>query len=216
MLTIPPIAATPLLGDFGLAFRTTPTDPLNPRAYGVDVGTPGWQAPEHTRYIDQETQDIILGPRLSQQTNVYAIGAVLAGMVRLKAGPLQPIWLGRGTQAETLNSLQLSMDDTNDLHEAYSAELRALINFCLEYNPDDRPTADGLLDAIRDYTREAENDQDRQGDGTPWHNLAQGMKTGSADPGDPRNPHRLDVPLKGDSYQLGMVRKRLPGATSGK
>ena len=43
----------PILGDFGLAFKTTPNDPNNPQWYNIGWGTDGFRAPEQMRWIDQ-------------------------------------------------------------------------------------------------------------------------------------------------------------------
>ena len=66
-----------MLGDFGLAFKTTPTDPNNPRWYDNGTGTEGFMAPEQLRYIDANTHGPLDEWKLGSKTNVYGIGVVL-------------------------------------------------------------------------------------------------------------------------------------------
>lgn len=104
----------------------------------------------------------------------------------------QAIWLGAGTADATLHSLQL---DEADLTSPYSVALRVLVNACLEFDPAKRPEAAVLREAVRRHTGRDE--------GGEWEDLARGMREGVGGGEDV-------VLMRGDRYQVGLARGRLP------
>lgn len=166
----------------GLARHIQANDPNNPQWY-LGSGTPGYMAPEQCRYINQETQEPIYDGPLSQKTNVWAIGAVLASMIWPKNSFNQPIWLGQGMECQTLYSLRIANQPP---YNSYSAELRDIVNRCLSYDPIDRPTA-------RELQYEVLQQTDRPGSG----------KDGRLHPDS-------QMEFCGDEYQLGLAKNRLP------
>ena len=151
--------------------------------------------------IDQTTLAPIPGPRLSEKMNIWAIGAVLAALVRGEEPETQPVWLGRGRQGEVVDSALLPMTH-GGWFGAYSVELRVMINACLSYDAGQRPSARDLVAAIRTWIAE----DPPVGSDEVAPDLAKGMRSGKA--GGP-GPEYI-VPRTGDKYQLGLARRRLP------
>lgn len=183
----------PLLGDFGFAFRTNPTDPHNPQWYNRGDGTRGFKAPEQSRWVDSNTQAAINVWPLLAATNVYGIGVTLRSLVALNREPRQPFWLGNGAQDQTL------MLQTPGVYpvDQYSQQLKNLINLCLSFNFAQRPTFDQILNTVRFNTNE--------NPGFP--NLARNMRSGNA-PVWLRNA--LMPAITPDNYQVGFARATLP------
>lgn len=130
----------PLLGDFGLAFRTTQDDRFNPLWYNTGLGTPGFFAPEQKRWRDANTLQRSHNWKLGAKTNVYGVGVVLYCMVMNETRPKQPLWFTPGDGDDTLHITNPDPFDPAHVVNNYSTELTDLINDCLEFRPNDRPT----------------------------------------------------------------------------
>lgn len=182
----------PLLGDFGLAFRTNQNDRFNPLWYNNRLGTPGFFAPEQTRWRDRNTLQKIHNWRLDHKTNVYGVGMVLYCMVMNRAAPDQPLWLSPGDGDGTLFVHNPHPTDPAYPANNYSTELTDLINRCLEFDPQNRPTFTVMYRYVRRQT----------GHGPGQPNLALGMRRGTATPVQQRAQATLHVQ---DKYRLGMA-----------
>ena len=177
----------PLLGDFGLAFKTPTNDPNNPRWYNEGAGTVGFLAPEQTRYVERDTLDHIEENPLDDKTNVYGFGMILWCLLTQSLRPRQPLWLGVGTTDRTV-----MLDPPHAYPVAvYGQALIDLVNSCLHCDPAQRPSSRELLDNV---LREVDEQAD---------NRARGMRSGNADLA---TVHAEGVLHVGDAYQLGLHR----------
>ncbi|MFC7329896.1 WD40 repeat domain-containing serine/threonine protein kinase [Marinactinospora rubrisoli] len=95
---------------------------------GEGLGTPGFMAPEQA-----------LGTEVTDRTDVFALGAVLAFAA---AGPPGPF--GAGSAASVLYRVARGEPDLSGVPERY----QALIRPCLHKAPAQRPDLDSLLDAV--------------------------------------------------------------------
>ena len=180
-----PFYPKPVLADFGLAFKTSPGDPNNPRFYNNGAGTEGYRAPEQYRWVDQQT----LEPRFDDwkvdgKADVFAVGMLLRSLLLQRQDYNQPFFLGDGDADTSLHVVGLPAAGY------YSIPLQTMVQDCLHFRPQRRLTFDALLRRIHSYTDEA------------THNLAAGMRTGSAGlVGQLRQGLLLT-----DIYQLGLSR----------
>ena len=141
----------PRLGDFGHAFKTWANDLLNPRWYNDGAGTPGYLAPEHTKWINAMNWAPIDEWRFGSKTNIYGVGLILWSLLALESPP-QPVWLGDGRNDTTLN-LPRPVANPRPMN-MYSRPLRNLVDSCLAFRPQDRPTFAEILDIIQQETDE--------------------------------------------------------------
>lgn len=135
-----PAYPTPLVGDFGSAIRTTPTDPLNPNIYLHSVQTRGFVAPEQNSYVDADTLEPVDDERILAHTNIYGIGALMYSIITMNQ-PRQPEFLGTG-ERDLLNIWA----DAPEFE--YSWELLYLVHWCLRFKPADRPSPEDLFACI--------------------------------------------------------------------
>lgn len=120
----------------------------------------------------------------------------------------QPIWLGRGGDGHTLYSLRVPEEPDGPRCDRYSPQLKALVNRCLSFRPEDRPDADELRRLISEAVAEGPA---RREDEVVRPNLAEGMRSRRAARGDRADEaRRLMVLIPADDYQLQMARNRLP------
>ena len=182
----------PLVGDFGIAFKTPQNDPNNPRWYNDGAGTVGFKAPEQMRWIRSDNWEPVNEWRLNSKTNVFACGLILWCLVGEERAPPEPDWLGRSDEDTTL---ELQYED-DDPELVYSRELIDLINHCLSFRPQDRPTFEQMLARILQET-------DRPS-GTI--SLAKGMRRGSATNARKQLESVLIAP---DNYRLAMHRDEI-------
>ena len=91
-----PAYPRPVLGDFGVAFKTRTGDPNNPRWFQRE-GTPNFMAPEQHRWCDFSNGYALVDQRrICDKTNVFGFGLVLWSMVMAtarEAEPPIPLWL---------------------------------------------------------------------------------------------------------------------------
>ena len=182
----------PMLGDFGLAFKTTISDPNNPRWYNNGMGTQGFMAPEQLRYINAGTHRPLDEWKLHSKTNVFGIGVILWCLVTLDTAPRQPVWLHRGEDDTTLGLNPATHPSVG----RYSLPLRELIERCLSFRSNDRPSFREMLDIILRETQE--------GPGGP--NRARGMRSGRAKQD---TQAREAIWLFPNTYCLGLSRAAL-------
>ena len=186
----------PVLGDFGLAFRTRPTDPNNPQWYNARTGTPGFYAPEQIQWYDARTKEAVNQWPLNEKTNVYGLGMILWCLVRLRQAAQQPFWLGVGENDTTLRPLPIPAPWNYPLIN-YSQPLKDLIDDCLAFSQAARPSFQVILNRIQAETDERPGMPDR----------ALGMRSGEAELETKIGEH---MEYSSDDYQLGMARHLLP------
>ncbi|KAK4628249.1 putative serine/threonine-protein kinase nek2 [Fulvia fulva] len=151
--TLWPSYPKPLLGDFGLAIETSPTDPHNP-TWHLELGTPGYMAPEQLAYIDRTTLFHLNPTPLTEKTNVFGIGVILYSLLTLNHGAasgIQPEFLGVNPQDQNPFTLQDDEGDPYDQNNAdkYTESLRGLIDECTHYDPALRPDFREILRRTR-------------------------------------------------------------------
>jgi serine/threonine protein kinase len=133
------------LGDFGLAtYRRLAENQrnLNSNTY-IGRGTPGFFAPE------QKPQYHGRRPNLNAKTNVWGVGITVMALMNLNvyAGHLQ------FQQAATDESDPLLVPAFTPAAIAeYSPELRQMVQACVQYRQNDRPSFTSLLTSLRHYT----------------------------------------------------------------
>lgn len=186
----------PKLGDFGMAIKTHPNDPINPRVY-CDEGTPGYHAPEQLEYANLNTYESMNTEKLLAHTNVFGIGMTMAAVMSRQNPPVIN-YLG------PLNHHRLRLQVRNMLphNHGYSNWLIDLVQQCISVEVWRRPTfKDLMLDIERNI------DVNRR-------NLARGMQ----------HPHLLapdqvrlyDLShVKRDAYTVGLARAQLPALGRG-
>lgn len=142
------------LGDFGLAtYRRLAENQrnLDSNTY-IGRGTPGFFAPEQKpRYHGRR-------PNLNAKTNVWGVGITVMALMNLNvaAGHLQ------FQQAATDVSDPLLVPAfTPAAIAVYSPELRQMVQACVQYRQDDRPSFTSLLTSLRHYTGLAPGYRDR-------------------------------------------------------
>lgn len=183
-----------LVGDFGLAFKTSKDDPNNPSWFNHGWGTSGFQAPEQFKWCDLADLSPINEWRLNAKTNVYGIGIILRCLVLNETfaefpAP-QPMWLGVGDQDTTLNF------PPGGPAAHYNNTLKNLISDCLRFQPEQRPTFTNLQQRITSHTH------------TPGiTDFSLGMRDNSAGL-QVRLAQSVLFPV--DEYRIGMQRHELP------
>lgn len=180
-----PDYSRPILGDYGVAIKTTPNDPINPRFYR-NAGTREFRTPEQKPSVDRFTLATIDNFPLCEKSNVYGLGLILWCLMHTQNLPTQPLWL----------------DDPKDVDHItihgnglfYSPDLRELVEQSLRYDPGDRSSLDALLLMIYDAT----TDDGRLGS----RDESEGMRLGAAGPA----VQMLAQPLfRADPYSLGLA-----------
>lgn len=191
---------TPVLGDWGLSFKTPLNDVNNPFLYKTGAGTPGFRAPEQMRWINQETLEPMLDTwKVDTKTDVFAVGMVLRCLVLGRQDHSQPWFLGNGNMSTELSMAvpPATMPPAIAVRvNRYSMELRILIDHCLSFDPAIRPHFDQMLTRIRTHTDEG------------GLNLGEGMRSGVADLA---TLHQQGVLPPQDTYAIGLSRDG-PGA----
>lgn len=184
---------TPQIGDFEWSFLTSPSDLRNPDAWAGEL-TPGFCPPEGVLYVDYTDMKPIDRAQMLEKYNVYVpppirvlllmdctdsayswqVGAILRCMILREQAPPQALWLGDGSKDETY---KLRLVDENGgkvdkygVEEQYSEELLDMVERCMCYDVEDRPTFKELLEEILELTDHREGGE----------NLARGMRDGSA------------------------------------
>lgn len=171
-------------------------------------------APEQIPYFDRATGKGIDIVPLSSATNIYAIGAVVALLMKRPQRNIeQPIWLGDGRPENTLYTHQVPDDDDEGEEGVgmgdggYSRELKRIVNRCLSFRPEERPDAEELRRVVRDAVNESRQPRE---DGTVGLDLAKGMRSGWAARGVGKGARKYAVFLEPDSYQLHFAKDQLP------
>lgn len=155
---------TPKMADFGLAIFTSYSDPKNPTSYR-GAGTRGYLAPEQAKKTKHQLLD---------HTNIFAIGATMFALC------------GKNGQRLS-NDDQMNYDDPTTRWKfsswsksRYSFKLLSLIERCLSWTPEARPSPYMLRYFIKDfiskmpdlkgeYTRKAMNGEQPQSDMMDLH-----------------------------------------------
>lgn len=169
-----PCYPRPKLADFGIAIVTSEDDPFNPLGYHGS-GTKRFRAPEQISkvqggrnqpdYLDPAPQP----PKLDSWTNVWGIGRTIFEC------------MNQEHKRQWDETTVTDPDDGEDFRPpvkdrliyfpdralSYSQGLRDLVIECLEFDPQDRPSLQILLDKIQ-------NDTGLSADGRP--DLAEGMR----------------------------------------
>ncbi|GAB7322247.1 hypothetical protein MBLNU13_g03239t3 [Cladosporium sp. NU13] len=143
------------LGDFGLATYCRLAEnrhKLSNNNY-IDRGTPCFIAPEQMPQYHGKSR-----PHLNAKTNVWGVGITVMALMNLNvhAGHLQFL------QAATDESLPALVPAFTPAAIAeYSPELRKMVQACVQYGQDDRPTFSSLLASLRHHTGLAPGYRDR-------------------------------------------------------
>lgn len=184
-----PSYPTAVLGDLGLAVRTTDSDPLNPVGYNDGSGLDGWRAPEQCIFVRKGTNRSVAHPllhehKLGEHTNVWGIGAI---MIRL---------MNRDPEEER-ELLTFEDKDTRELKvdrsQTYSGALIRAVEYCAEFDPENRHDLRSIKRWILEKTT---------GDGVR-DDLARGLRRNTIGPNDTHL--RLRYPR--DQYQLKLARE---------
>lgn len=143
------------LGDFGLAtYRRLAENQRNQEEnLYIGRGAPSFFAPEQKLDYHGRRR-----PNLNTKTNVWGVGITVMALMNLNvaAGNLQ------FQQAETDESdPSLVPAFTPDAIAAYSPELRRMVQGCVQYRQEDRPSFTSLLASLRHYTGLAPGYRDR-------------------------------------------------------
>lgn len=119
---------------------TADTDPLNPSMYVDGGGTEGYWAPEQFSSVSVPDMKPIDRFKMLAHTNVWGVGMIIYAMAALDPDPLQPAWLGTGE------------NDGNQTDVAnmknYSDHLTDLVQECIQFHPDKRPSWTEVLERI--------------------------------------------------------------------
>lgn len=129
------------LADFGTAFDAFRNYPLD---QNLDVGTPGYLAPEQlSRYYGQTR------PILNENTNVWGVGITIMALMNLdiNAGELD-------FRGAAISDTHPSLVPKFNAHaqSRYSEDLRELVTWCLQYRQYHRPTFARLRTKIHQST----------------------------------------------------------------
>ena len=132
----------PKLGDFGLALERNPGNVEDPSTDSVDVGTPGYRAPEAQVY---DSGMGVPSYRYSSASDIFVIGRIVLSLVNLQPGN---------------HVQQYRFDGPDDVPSAkdaakafYPKPLLDLVHACMRAEPENRITADELyLDIKKQVT----------------------------------------------------------------
>lgn len=106
-------------------------------------------------------------------------------LAALQPRPTQPLWLGDGSTDPNLH------DAFEECWPIYSAQLKYLINDCIEFDPSHRMTFERLVEDIEELTDEA------------GENLAGNVRYAERNEVEDDSPDRLSE--KRDAYLLGLA-----------
>ena len=158
-------------------------------------GTEGFRAPEQFPWIDQDNLTPLLQDwRVTSKADVFAVGMILRCLVLNEVQPNQPYFLG-DPAAYTELDMAIPPAAVAPRVLNYSNNLRALIDSCLLFDPNQRLTFQQLLARVRIYTNEDMLDR------------SEGMRSGDVDD-ETLVRHALIGPV--DAYRLGLARGYLP------
>lgn len=175
------------LADFGLAFTTSPSDPLNPTIWNAGGGTQGYLPPEQLPFIDEQTREPVDAFQLLSHTNVWGVGAIMLSLLR--RGRLE-----REDQLRYLPGTIAAYGAAQELQGIYSEDLLELVNRCLRFDPAERICFADLLHQIRQFVTLAGNDGGR---GQYWREAREGQQ--------PEN-QQMDIRgLPKDRYKIGFA-----------
>lgn len=133
--------------DFGFGIRTSINDPTNP-SWLTGCGTEGYQAPESYSWVDRDSGLAIdRNIQALSPTDIYGVEIILYCLVRRELDPKQPLWLGNGEQDANLRF-------THEDRQVYSHHLLEIIEVCMSFRPNRRPTPSELIGLIEFYTKE--------------------------------------------------------------
>ena len=118
-------------------------------------------------------------------------------MVTRTLRPKQPVWLGTGGLNDTLNPMHLPVNADPSTVAGYSGTLVTLINDCLAFDPNQRPSVAELRDRINAAIADGPNDP----------NLGDDMRGVMAGPAI-RARNTIATPI--NVYAVGLARAALP------
>ena len=152
------------------------------------MGTPGFYAPEQMLHVDHVNLDTVDDFPFSEKTNVYGVGLILWCLMHKELKPPQPLWLGDPTAIQ-----HVPLEPPTGL--SYSAELKELVNRCLRYEPQNRPSFDQIIRRIQHAVNDA---------GLPGAtDRSLGMRRGTT----PAAIRIMRKPLgRPDPYRIGLAR----------
>ncbi|SMR43790.1 unnamed protein product [Zymoseptoria tritici ST99CH_3D1] len=151
----------PKLGDFGFSILLSPEDTRTAESFNRS-GTPNTRAPEQDQLLFTRRGRM---KKLSSKTNVFGIGMTIWSLIRQQEG-----FDMESTDWSDPNKLELKPELDATARNFYSKDLINLIDRCVEFNDEDRPTMDELLCEIDSFTG---------GDGPVDH--AKGLRFAAAD-----------------------------------
>jgi serine/threonine-protein kinase len=180
--------------DFGLSALVDGDD--EPRASGPRVFSGSRQ------YASPEQLD---GRGTTPASDVYSLGLILYEMLTLKL-PHDRHNPALSPEKTALNVLEMPLGDLRKLRADIPPRLEAILENCLEHDPELRPTALQVASRLRDVKRAFEHDllgseavAATDVTGPPVEVLLQRLDTATSDPGapvgrdrDPRTPHALE------------------------
>jgi serine/threonine protein kinase len=151
-------------GFLGSACYTDENDEHNPMSYNYCEGTPGFRPLELCSMSDPDTKRYKPMGKLGSATNIWSLGASLISICNRESAPTTDFY-----------SLENSIPTFNaNAQQAYSQELRDLLDECVRYRGEHRIGPQDLLDSISRHTAGTEagdGDTDRAG-GMRWYTSA--------------------------------------------
>ncbi len=173
----------------------------------VDDDEPGTSGPRvfsgSRQYASPEQLD---GRGTTPASDVYSLGLILCEMLTFDL-PHDRLNPALSVETTALSVLQMPLGNLRELRADIPARLEALLENCLEYDPELRPTALQVASRLRDVKRAFEHDLLGGGDaaptnvtGPPVEVLLQSLGTATGDTGAPidrgtdqRPPHTLQT-----------------------
>lgn len=143
---------TPRMGDFGISVKTHKDDILNPEIFHHYRGTKGFEPPEQAPYKDLRNAKRIIQPKQLAASNVYGAGMIMLALMTLRRSFEARQWLGAGEQ----DTHMVDSADWRDATSNYTESLRALVQSCIQYHIEQRPTFEEMLDQIESVIMDME------------------------------------------------------------
>ncbi|KAI5367232.1 Putative serine/threonine-protein kinase, active [Septoria linicola] len=140
----------PKLADFGLAIVTSPSDATNPELYNLGAGTKGYLPPEQLRFINPSTGAAVDDFKLLSPCNVWGIGAIILDLLDCswRNSWTQPDYMPGGRwEYFVLPATKIKYSGVDPAWGTDSEphnDLFDIVDKCLSYRPEDRPTPEQL------------------------------------------------------------------------